>query len=77
VARLVCIGLDLAWSARNPSGVATLEVEIRDPAIQNLTGYLLDSRLLGTNEEIVTTSKPKLEGIPAWWQWMPPCAFLT
>jgi predicted RNase H-like nuclease len=64
VARLVCIGLDLAWSARNPSGVATLEVEIRDPAIQNLTGYLLDSRLLGTNEEIVDYIQAQARGDP-------------
>jgi predicted RNase H-like nuclease len=64
VARLVCIGLDLAWSARNPSGVATLEVEILDPAIQNLTGYLLDSRLLGTNEEIVDYIQAQAGGDP-------------
>ncbi len=56
VAQLICIGLDLAWSPRNPSGLATLQVLgdlTEDPSGQNLTGCLLDCRILQTNEEIL------------------------
>jgi predicted RNase H-like nuclease len=50
------MGLDLAWSPRNPSGIATVQVIgdlIGDPDWQNLTGRLLDCRILQTNEEIL------------------------
>ncbi|MGQ9837087.1 MAG: DUF429 domain-containing protein [Cyanobacteriota bacterium] len=51
--QLICIGLDLAWSPHNPSGIATVQVRIEDPNWQNLTGHLLDCRILQTNEEIL------------------------
>lgn len=53
MAQLICIGLDLAWSTRNPSGLATLRVQLGDPGRQNLTGHLVDSRILQTDEEIL------------------------
>lgn len=53
MAQLICIGLDLAWSPRNPSGLATLRVQLGDPGRQNLTGHLVDSRILQTDEEIL------------------------
>ncbi len=64
MARLICIGLDLAWSARNPSGVATLEVEIGDPQAPNLTGHLRDNRLLQTDQEIVDYIQAQAGGDP-------------
>ncbi|MEN9221017.1 MAG: DUF429 domain-containing protein [Thermostichus sp. BF3_bins_97] len=49
---LICIGLDLAWSPCNPSGIATLQVH-PDPDLQRLAGHLLDCRILQTNAEIL------------------------
>ncbi|MCJ2541609.1 DUF429 domain-containing protein [Thermostichus vulcanus] len=49
---MICIGLDLAWSPRNPSGIATLQV-IGDPDLARLTGILIDCRILQTNTEIL------------------------
>mgnify|MGYP000125133586 CR=1 FL=1 len=64
MAQLICIGLDLAWSSRNPSGVATLQVEIGDPDAQTLTGRLLDSRILQTDPEIVDYIQAQAGGDP-------------
>mgnify|MGYP001123987617 CR=1 FL=1 len=64
MAQLICIGLDLAWSSRNPSGVATLQVEVRDPDAQALAGRLLDSRILQTDQEIVDYIQAQAGGDP-------------
>ncbi len=49
---LICIGLDLAWSPRNPSGIATVQV-IKDPWLGKWTGILTDCRILQTDTEIL------------------------
>ncbi|MEN9225916.1 MAG: DUF429 domain-containing protein [Thermostichus sp. HHBFW_bins_43] len=49
---MICIGLDLAWSPRNSSGIATLQVH-PDPNSGTITGRLLDCRILQTNAEIL------------------------
>lgn len=52
MAQLICMGLDLAWSPRNPSGIATLQV-IGEPELGRLTGLLVDSRIAHSNSEIL------------------------
>lgn len=64
MAQLICIGLDLAWSPRNPSGLATLRVQLGDPGRQNLTGHLVDSRILQTDEEILDYIQAQARGDP-------------
>ncbi len=46
------IGLDLAWSASNPTGACTLDA----------VGNVIDERMLGSDDEIVNWINASLDG---------------
>ncbi len=60
---LICIGIDLAWSPRNPSGVAVLQCN--SEPLEQLEGHLADVRTLQTNDEILAYIDQQISTVTA------------